>query len=349
MTDIVRRAVYSITVDGTPVTDRFDPHLISLKINLTDGGKSDSLEIELDDAEGQIQLPREGADIAATIRWADDGGAVSFQGKTDEPESSGSRGGGMTLSITAHSADLKGDPKAKKQKHKDDATFGDVAKQWGHSAGLEVKIEGALAGVRRSYWAMANESYLAWGARMAKELGATFKAMGKKAVFVPRNSGQSASGAALPAVTAEYGKNLISWRISPVQNRARYRKSIVRWYDQKEAKWKTKTVEIGDSGAKVDLIETHKAADESRAGDRAKSNAEESKRGKGGGSVTIDGDSAAQPQAPCNVKGVRKGIDGEYRITSASHVLNRGGGWTAECQVEQPQGEAGTDSRMVTR
>lgn len=108
MTETVRKAVYSISVDGTPVTSNFDSHLISLKINLTDGGKSDSLEIELDDADGRIRLPREGADIAATISRTG-GGAAAFEGKTDEPESEISRGGGMKLSITAHSADLKND------------------------------------------------------------------------------------------------------------------------------------------------------------------------------------------------------------------------------------------------
>jgi hypothetical protein len=154
MTDAIKTAVFSINVDGRDVTSNFDPALISMTIRFTDGGKSNSLEISLDDTDGRIRLPREGADIRATLAWSDGGGAVQFEGKTDEPESEGSRGGGMTLSITAHAADLKGKPKAKKQKHEDDAKFGDVAKEWGQAADLDVKVDdeavmGASGSARR--------------------------------------------------------------------------------------------------------------------------------------------------------------------------------------------------------
>jgi phage protein D len=348
MTDKVKNAVCWISVDGRDVTSNFDPHLISMTIRLTDGGKSDSLEIILDDKDGRLQLPREGADIRATLSWSNGaGGAVEFTGKTDEPESEGSRGGGMVLSITAHAVDLKGKPKAKRQRHKDQATFGDVAKEWGEAADLDVKVGGELASIKREFWDMRNESYMAWGARLARELGATFKIMGRKAVFVARNSDNSASGKALIPVRAVYGDNIINWRLSPIQDRARYRKSIVRWYDSKKAEWEKQEVDIGDASALVDLIETKKRADRDLAKDQAQSNAAESKRGKGGGSITIDGEPAAQAQSLCVVSGVRAGIDGEYRIATASHAYSRNGGWVTVCQLEQPQGGAGTDGRQA--
>jgi phage protein D len=343
----MRSALYSLAVDGQDVTSNFDPHLISMTIKLTDGGKSDTLEISLDDMDGRLRLPREGADIRATLSWSIGGGAVEFQGKTDEPESRGSRGGGMTLSITAHAADLKGKPKEKKQSHKDNATFGDVAKEWGQSADLDVKVDGALAAIQRDFWDMRNESYMGWGARIAKELGATFKIMGRTAVFVPRNGDNSASGKPLSAVRAAYGENIVSWRLTPIQNRARYTKSIVRWYDAAKAIWDKAEADIGDENAQVHLVETKKRADKDRAKDQAESNAQESKRGKGGGSITLDGEPAAQAQAPCYVTGVRAGIDGEYRIKSASHAYTRGGGWITTCELEQPQGSAGTDGRKA--
>lgn len=344
----IEDTVYSITIDGRAVTKNFDPVLIDLSINLTDGGKSDSLDITLDDAQGQIALPREGATIVATIARKDGrGGAVQFEGKTDEPESTGSRGGGMLLSITAHAADLKGKPKEKKQRVKDDAEFGDVAKEWGKEADLDVYVDDSLASIKRDHWHMPNMSFMAWGEHVAEEIGATFKIFGDKAAFVPRNSGKSASGKELPRLVARAGEggNIINWKISPVLNRARYKKSKVRHYDQKEAKWKVEEVEISDDGARSDLVETGKAANKDKAKDRATSNAEESKRGKGGGSVTIDGDPAAQPQAPCTVENIRDGIDGEYRVTSAKHRLARGSGWTTECELEQPDGKAGKDGR----
>ena len=344
----MRRAVFFVSVDGQDVTDRFDPHLIRLQIKLTDGGESDTCDITLDDRYGQLRLPREDADIFVRLSWSDGGGAVTFTGKTDEPESQGSRGGGMVINITGHATDMKGKNKEKKEAHKDDAPFEDVAKEWGQKAGLKVRVTGDIAKKKRDYWAMHNESFMAWGTRMAHELGATFKIHGQQAVFVPRNTNDSASGAPISIVTATFGENIISWQIRPVQNRPRYNRSVVRWYDNKEAKWMREMVEISDQTARVPLVDTKKFADKDRAKDRAEANAEEVKRGKGGGTITIDGDPAAVAQALCIVTGIRAGIDGSYRITQATHSFSREEGWTTSLDLEHPQGDAGTDNRQAT-
>jgi hypothetical protein len=110
-----------------------------------------------------------------------------------------------------------------------------VAREWGKTADLDVRGSEKLAAIQCDYWAMQNESFMAWGARMAQELGATFKIMGKKAVFVPCNASASTGGKDLPVVMADYGRNIIIWQIHPLQNRPRYVRSVVRWYDRKGA------------------------------------------------------------------------------------------------------------------
>jgi phage protein D len=332
----MRRAIYSISVDGEDVTSNFEPYLIRLQIKLTDGGESDTCEISLDDSAGQLKMPRDDAEIEVRLQWSDGGGAVTFKGKTDEPESQGSRGGGMVMNITARATDMKDKPKEKKTKHKDDATFEETAKEFGKLAGLNVKVSGTLAQKKRDYWAMQNESFMAWGTRIASELGATFKIRGKDAVFIPRNSNDSVSGQLLPTVQAIYGVNIIDWQIRPTQNRPRYNRSVVRWYDNKEAKWKEETVQISDETARVPLIDTRKFADQGRAKDRAESNTKEVERGKGGGQVTIDGEPRAVAQALCDVSGARAGGDGVYRITEATHHFSRGDGWVTVCDLQSP-------------
>jgi len=282
------------------------------------------------------------------LSWSDGGGAVMFEGKTDAPESVGARGGGMVMNITGRATDMKGKPKEKKDAHKDDATFKDVAEAWGKKAGLQVKVSEKLATKKRDYWSMQNENFMQWGSRMAQELGATFKIMGSKAVFVPRNSGDSTGGVALGMVMATYGVNVINWRISPMQNRPRFNRSIVRWYDRKDAKWMKETVQIQDETARVPLVETRKFADKDRAKDRADSNAEEAKRDKGGGQISIDGEPNAQAQALCIVAGLRAGIDGTYRISQATHTYNRDSGWITMLDLTDPQGDAGTDDRQAS-
>ena len=343
----MRQAVFFISIDGQDVTSKFDPHLISLQIKITDGGESDTCDITLDDRGGQLKLPRADADVIARLSWSDGGGAVTFIGKTDEPESEGSRGQGMVLNVTARAADMKGEQKEKKEAHKDDETFESVAKEWGQKAKLDVKVTGKIAKIKRDYWAMQNESFLSWGQRMAEELGATFKVQGKKAVFIPRNSHESTTGQSLSSVTAEYGRNIINWRITPRRNRPIYNKAVVRWYDEKEAKWKREDVQLSGSTGRVPLVETMKHADKDRAKDKADSNAEEAKRGKGGGQITLDGEPAAQAQALCIVQGVRAGIDGAYRITTATHNFSRDSGWTTTLDLGEPNEGAGSDNRAT--
>jgi len=330
----MRRAVYFISVDGKDVTSNFEPYLIRLQIRLTDGGESDTCEISLDDTAGQLNLPRDDADIEVHLQWSDGGAAVIFKGKTDEPESQGSRGGGMVMNITARATDMKDKPKEKKTKHKDDASFEEAAKEFGKLAGLNVKVSGEIAKRKRDYWALQNESFMAWGTRIAAELGATFKIRGKEAIFVPRNGNDSVTGQQLPTVQAIYGVNIIDWQIRPTQNRPRYNRSVVRWYDNKEAKWKEETVQISDETARVPLIDTRKFADQGRARDRAESNAKEAERGKGGGQITIDGEPEAQAQGLCRIAGLRAGINGEYRVSEATHSFSRDSGWVTVCDLQ---------------
>jgi len=330
----MRRAVYFISVDGKDVTSNFEPCLIRLQIRLTDGGESDTCEISLDDSAGQLRMPRDDADIEVRLQWSDGGGAVIFKGKTDEPESQGSRGGGMVMNITARATDMKDKPKEKKTKNKDDASFEEAAKEFGKLAGLNVKVSGALAQKKRDYWAIQNESFMSWGTRIASELGATFKIRGKQAIFVRRNAKDSVTGQQLPTVEAIYGVNIIDWQIRPTQNRPRYNRSVVRWYDAKEAKWKQEAVQISDETARVPLIDTRKFADQGRARDRAESNAKETERGKGGGTVTLVGAPEAQAQGLCRLAGIRAGIDGVYSVSEATHNYSRDGGWVTVCDLQ---------------
>jgi len=338
MTDVSRGAYYLISIDGRPVTANFAPYLLSMTIRDTEGGKSDSLDLEMDDRNGQIILPRTGATIYAEIGWKG-GCCITFEGKTDEPHSRGSRGGGMTLSLNAKSADPKGKGKEPQSRHKDKAKFGDVAKEWGKKIGYSVQVHSALSALSRDYWEMANESFHAWGARIAREIGATFK--------VPRGGANAASGAALATVYAMRPGNIINWDLTPCFNRMAYQQFSARWYDIKKARWVTEKV-TGGGDALADLTHRFKATDKDHAKQLASSNKDEADREKGGGTVMITGEPAARSQATCVVSGVRAGINGSYRITEAAHTYTRGGGYDTEMTLKQPSGDAGSDSRKAS-
>jgi len=63
------QALYRITVDGLDVSEQFHPLLINLRVHLAAERVSDTAEIELDDTNGRIALPRDGAFMTIALGW----------------------------------------------------------------------------------------------------------------------------------------------------------------------------------------------------------------------------------------------------------------------------------------
>jgi phage protein D len=342
---MVKRTNCVINVDGQNVSSAILPRLIRLMISDKAGVSSDTVSIDLDDTGGAILLPRERAVIQVMLGSDDGGTAVVFRGVVDEVRSSGARSGGLTLSISGKGFDTQGKPKEPQEKHWDDADLGTVFAEAAQRGGIAgVRVDQELAQIMRPYWAMQGESFVHFAERIAREVGGTFKVSNDVAVLAKRNGGVSASGAALPSVLAARGVNLISWDISPVIGRPRYVKTKARWYDPKTATWKTEEVEVADPGAVAEFAERFSASDQDEAQRLAESRKADSERGKGGGSITIDGSGMPQPEGLAILTGARPGIDGAYRIDAVDHEYSRSG-WTTRLEVKQPQDGAGTDSR----
>ena len=372
----MRNPVYALSVDEADVSSNFAPVLISISIREQDGGKADTLEVELDDTDGQIALPAMGAAVEASLGWSDSAAVVCFtgfiadvnsagdgheggasgrharhggkKGGGSEPlRSAGSRSKGRTLTLTATSADIRGAAKQPVEMHKDDSSFQDAASAFAAPSGLKVEVAGALASIQRPYWWIGNESFLEWGTRVARDLGATFKVFGGKAVFAPRSAGISVSGQPLTPIAATWGDNLLSWSIAPILSRLDYAEYGARWYDLAAAKWNRETAA---PSAAAGVVAKHtgnfKAATKDQASRRATSSKDEGEREKGGADhVTIQGEPAAQVEASCNVSGVRPGVDGSYVISAVTHRLTRHEGFITELALKRPSGAAGTDSR----
>lgn len=343
------RAVFSVSVGGEDVTRAFTPRVTSISVTENSGSTADTASITLDDKDGSLSLPSIGDKISVGLGW---GRAVEiFQGAIDNIESTGSRGG-LYLTISATSADhTKTKVKGRHHKHKDDATLGDVAQEWGSASGLDgVHVHESLSSIQRAYWGMHNESFPSWAMRTAQQYGATFKILGNRGVMVPRSGGASASGKDLGAVKAVRPGNLMSWNIRPKIGRPQHAKFKAKHFDIPKAEWKWKDEEPSyDTDAEAEHTATFAEPDEDTASSRAESNMKESDRDRGTGTVTIDGEPLAQAEAPCTVSGARPGVDGTYRIDSVTHTYSRGGGWTTDLSLKQPTGEAGKDTRQSSK
>jgi phage protein D len=338
-------AIYRVTVDGNDISNLLNPILIRLRVHDAAGTASDTANIEIDDTNGRIAFPRDGAYMAIDLGWRSSGIARVFEGTVDDVKSRGARGEGRTLHITAKSADTKAKTKQHREKHWDKKPLGAVMQDAAKLAGVEMLVDPTLAGIQRDWWGMSAESFLHFGHRIAREVGGAFKVFGRRAILAKRNGGLSVSGAALSTVTAQWGVNLINWDIAPVVGRPRFSKVRARWYDVKEAKWKEENVEVDDKSAQAEATARFTKSTQDEAKRAAENGKAASERNKGEGSVRIDGNVMAQPEGTCLVIGARPGIDGIYRIDAVDHELSRSDGFITSLSLKQPQGDAGKDSR----
>lgn len=331
---------YAVIVSGQDVTSRFDPHLLSIKITRASGEAADDCTISLSDQDGGIVLPSERAPITVMIN-----GEQAFTGFTTDVSYTFGKGEGRKLEVTASSADQGGKVKEPKLKHKDEASLPDAAKEFGAAAGLSVTVAGSISSIQRKYWMSQNESFMSWGQRIAREVGASFKILGNQAYLVAINEGISASGKPLTPISAAYGVNLISGSISPIISRPKFKEVEISYFDVKKAEKVKVKVPSGVEGVDAALRTVITAADEDQAKKKAEAQGKNSDREKGSGSVVILGEVLAEPEAICTISGVRPGIDGSYRIGSVTHELSKSSGFQTTLDLKQPQGGAGVDNR----
>ncbi|RUW51661.1 hypothetical protein EOA32_15390 [Mesorhizobium sp. M1A.F.Ca.ET.072.01.1.1] len=261
-----------------------------------------------------------------------------FEGEVDTCDWSLDRGSGSVLSITARSASLKGKVKQPTDRHWEKTTFGQVLGEAASEAGLRIKVHPSLASRPLEYEAQDNESFLAFADRLAREHGATFAIKGTRAGLVPRNRSVSATGKPLPTIVITRGMVIAASGLTPATDRPRFKKKKGRWYDLDRAKQVIEEVETGDDVEPEDVLRFMEP-DAIAAQIRADSDRIDGARQKSSGSITIEGEPA--------VIQLRAGVDGSYTIASITDTLDRGGGYTTQISLGNPQGSAGTDSRYV--
>lgn len=332
------RALFFISIGGQDVSRNFKSDATDISITDSAGGGSDTASIDIDDRDGLILMPSIGDEISIGLGWEGGGVPVVFDGVIDDVDSSGGRGQGRKLLISAKSADVNGKLKSTEEKHKDDASLKDVANEWGKAAGLsEVVVHPDLSSIKRAWWGMDGESFMSWGRRIAGEIGATFKVMGTRGVFTPRSAGQSATGQPLPVVTATYGGNLIGWSLKPDVGRPKHKTFKTRRFDHDAAEWKSEDASPDyDDDGEATRVETYSAPDEDTAKANSESAAKESDRERGGGSIDIDGNPDAMAEGMVILIGARPGVDGTYTIDSVTHSYSRSGGFTTSMTVKKP-------------
>ena len=291
----------------------------------------------MDDSDGRIVMPKDDELITISLGWSGGSVAEVFRGKVNDIKSSGGRSGRM-LAIGCSGMGTKSKTKQISNKHFDESSLGDIMKAVAQGAGItEMLVDAELAATQLPYFAQIEESFVHFGQRVADMFGGTFKVMGDKAVMVKRGAGKSVSGRPLKTITGAWGENLSTWDIAPITGRPRHKDVQAKWYDRKKAQWSVEAFPTTDTDAIATAKVRFPPSSQLEAKASASSGASAADRGKGGGTVVIDGEPDAVPEAPFILSGTRPGIDGNYLIDSVTHNFGRSAGFMTSLSLRRPK------------
>lgn len=186
--------IYRLEVDGNDISPLVVDRLISLSIKDNRGLVVDSVDIDLDDSDGQLEIPPEGAIIQVWIGWSNTG--LVNKGKY-KVESVTHRGAPDVLSISAFSNDVSEGLKQKRERSFSNKTIQVIFETVGAEYALKTIVHNTLANRLISYIAQ-NESDANLITRIADEHDAIATVKNGHLILLPRGTSQTVSGLPLP-------------------------------------------------------------------------------------------------------------------------------------------------------
>lgn len=340
---------FRVEVQDKDVTQTMDTRLLNLTLTDNRGFEADQLEIELDDADGQVMMPRRGAVLTVAIGWK---GELLFpKGRftVDEIEHSGSPD---KLTIRARSADFRATLNVRREKSWHKTTVGSVVKDIASRHNLKAAIGKDVDALGLEHLDQTNESDASFLMKLARQFGAVASVKDGYLLFIRQGQGRTASGKALPVITLTR-KDGDGHRFS-LADREAYSGVIAHWLDVREPEKKMttrvkrprktagpKTAEPkeGDYLAGSDenvLVLNRTYASRGNAKRAAKMNWERLQRGVAAFSLQLaEGRADLYTEMPVKVSGYKKVIDdAEWIITTLTHTVNPDSGFTTSMDLE---------------
>ncbi|WP_368207045.1 phage late control D family protein [Aeromonas sp. R6-1] len=346
---------YQVLVDGKDISAAIRPRLMSMTITDNRGFTADTIEITLDDSDGQLDMPRRGATLRALISWQ--GSALVDKGtyKIDEVEHSGAPD---VLTLRGKSADLSGEMNKLRERSWHYETVGAIVDVLATRYGLVPTVGDVFKGMMIDHIDQTNESDLAFLTRLATEQDAIATVKSGRLMFIKAGQGTTASGQPLPAITITR-QDGDQHRFS-VADRDAYTGVTAYWQDNKSAekkkievkrkkKTKPKPERPLPPGVVVNKTERellignsdnvkvlrHIYTSERRAANGARAAWEKLQRGVAEFDITLArGRPELYPEQPTTVRGFKPQIDeADWLLTQVVHDLTNQG-YTNRLQLE---------------
>ncbi|WP_404389922.1 phage late control D family protein [Pseudoalteromonas phenolica] len=327
---------YQLTVDGKNI--RVDSLLESLVLTDNRGFEADTIEIQLDDSTGQLDIPRKGAKMQVKLGYIHNDKSELVDKGTytiDEVEHSGAPD---ILTIRGKSADMRGSLLETREQSFHQVTLGSIVQTIAQRNGLTAKVSPMLSTELIDHIDQANESDAHFLTRLAEQFDAIATVKNENLVFISAGQAVSASGMPLPKVhiTRQSGDQ---HRFS-IADRQAYAGVTAYWQDEKAAMRKSVTVEKSGNGSALsggEGIKTlrHIYASKATATRAAKAMWERIQRGMATFSITLaQGNPELFPETPITVSGFKPQIDSSnWILKQVTHTLNNGG-YTSSLELE---------------
>lgn len=189
---------FMLTLDSKDITGNISNRLMSLTMTDNRGFEADQLDIELDDADGLVELPLRGAVLTLYLGWK--GFALINKGSfnVDEVEHHGAPD---AVTIRARSADFRGTLNSRREESWHDKTLGEIVGAIAARNKLTASVMSELAGINIPHIDQSQESDAKFLTRLAERNGGEVSVKAGKLLFLKAGRGVTASGKAIPQVT----------------------------------------------------------------------------------------------------------------------------------------------------
>ena len=189
---------FTLSLAGADLTGTIAPRLVALTLTDARGFEADQLDIELDDADGKLDLPTRGAQLNLALGFA--GGELVDKGSytVDEVEHSGTPD---RLTLRARSADLRAGLSLRRERSFHQKTLGEIIRTLAEGNGLQAVIPDELARRTVPHLDQQGESDIALATRLAEEWDAIATVKAGRLLFIRAGDATTASGKPLPPVT----------------------------------------------------------------------------------------------------------------------------------------------------
>ncbi|MCU7783381.1 phage late control D family protein [Lelliottia amnigena] len=341
---------FSITIEGRDVTTVMDARLMSLTLTDNRGFEADQLDLELDDADGMIVLPRRGAVIHLALGWKGQPLFPKGAFTVDEIEHSGAPD---RLTIRARSADFRETLNTRREKSWHQTTVGAVVKEIAARHNLKLALGTDLTEKTLDHLDQTNESDASFLMKLARQYGAIASVKDGNLLFIRQGQGRTASGKRLPVITIT--RKAGDGHRFTLADRGAYTGVIASWLHTREPK-KKETTKVkrrrkktaapkapeekqGDYLVGTDenvLVLSRTYANRGNAERAAKMQWERLQRGVASFSLQLaEGRADLYTEMPVKVRGFKQPIDdAEWTITTLTHTVNPDSGFTTSLDLE---------------